>query len=140
MDIRRLMKNIRHIESTKRVHEDVYDSIKKMRMLNEVSNRALEIDQKREEKNFNNYFSDLGVITDFIELEVYPNGIFWGGTIDGVIQYVYKVALNEKDSGYEIYYLDDFNKDNPDNQEISKRIELYFSDFFKFWRDNLLQK
>ncbi len=124
------------------LNEDVRNSLKKMRnyKINEAKFKTLDLDVKREEENFLNFFDDLNVMVDFIELEVYDEGVFWGGTIDGVIQFVYLITPSEVDSGYEIYYLDDFNKENPDNIEISKRIEMYYDDFRKFWSENLLQQ
>lgn len=119
---------------------DVREMLKRTKkaFLKEDSDRSLEIDQNTEEEKFRNYFRDLEVVVDFIELEVYDKGVFWGGTIDGIIQFVYKVTPNEKDSGFDVYYLEDFDKNNEDNQEIARRIELYYEEFFKYWRDNIL--
>ena len=64
--------------------------------------------------------------------------VFWGGTIDGTIQFAYKVTPNEKTSGVEFNYLDDFTVDNEENDEIVKKIEDYYDVFFKYWRDNIL--
>lgn len=119
---------------------DVREMLKRTKkaFLKEDSDRSLEIDQNTEEEKFRDYFRDLEVVVDFIELEVYDKGVFWGGTIDGIIQFVYKVTPNEKDSGFDVYYLEDFDKNNEDNQEIARRIELYYEEFFKYWRDNIL--
>lgn len=149
MEMRDMLKCMRNIksgdtfikESTQKNTTDMRSLIKKTRQyLQESDNQVMELDQDREENKMRNFFKDLDVVIDYIELEVYDEGIFWGGTIDGVIQFVFKVTPNERDSEYQIYYLDDFDKDNPDNEEISKRIELYYDEFFKFWRDNKLNK
>lgn len=96
-------------------------------------------DQAQEEEKFRNYFNDMNVDIKFVDLKVYDNLIFWGGTIDGVIQFVYKVTPDEKTTGIEFNYLPDFTADNPDNDLIIKKIESYFDIFYKYWRNNILQ-
>lgn len=152
MEMRDLLNIVRNFKENKNIisdrnlskneHNNIRELIKRTKnnfLSENVIEKTLEIDQEEEERKFKNYFKDLEVIVDFIELEVFENGVFWGGTIDGIIQFVYKVTPNEKTSGYEIYYLEDFDKNNPDNEEIVNRIELYYNEFFKYWRDNLLQ-
>jgi hypothetical protein len=104
-----------------------------------VQNKKTAYDQATEEEKFRNYFSDMNVDIKFIDLKVYDNLVFWGGTIDGVIQFVYKVTPDEKTTGIEFNYLPDFTADNPDNDLIIEKIESYFDVFYKFWRDNILQ-
>ena len=117
--------------------------LKKMRSLNEQEgageNRKTVYDQTREERNFRNNIDDLNVTVEFIPLEVYDDFVFWGGTIDGVIQFAYKVTPDEETSGVEFNYLEDFNPENPDNEEIIERIENYYDQFYKYWRNNVLQ-
>lgn len=95
-------------------------------------------DQAQEEEKFRKYFSDINVDIKFTDLKVYDNLIFWGGTIDGVIQFIYKVTPNEKTTGIEFNYLPDFTADNPDNDLIIEKIESYFDVFYKYWRNNVL--
>jgi hypothetical protein len=96
-------------------------------------------DQQREEDRFKAFFDDMNVSIKFIELEVYDDFVFWGGTVDGVIQFVYKVTPEENTSGVEFNYLDEFSPDNPDNDVIIKKIETYFDTvFYKYWRDNII--
>jgi hypothetical protein len=97
-------------------------------------------DQEREEEKFRNFFNDMNVTIDFIEMEIYDNLVFWGGTVDGVIQFIYKVTPNESTSGVEFNYLDDFTPDNPDNEKIIEKLESYFDSFYKYWRNNMVQK
>lgn len=152
MEMRDLLNIVRNFKENKNIisdrnlskneHNNIRELIKRTKnnfLTENLIEKTLEIDQEEEERKFKEYFKDLEVIVDFIELEVFENGVFWGGTIDGIIQFVYKVTPNEKTSGYEIYYLEDFDKNNPDNEEIVNRIELYYNEFFKYWRDNLLQ-
>ena len=120
------------------------DLLAKTRKLNEqeeaaiTKNRKTVYDQQREEQNFRNFFQDLNVDIDFIELEVHDDLIFWGGTVDGMVQFVYKVAPDEATSGIEFNYLEGFSLDNPDNDEIVKKIETYYDTFYKYWRNNVL--
>jgi hypothetical protein len=106
--------------------------------INEAENKKTSYDQPNEEEKFRNFFSDMNVSIKFIDLEVYDNLVFWGGTIDGVIQFVYKVTPDESTSGVEFNYLPDFSPDNPENDEITGRIESYFDNFYKYWRDNVI--
>lgn|SRR5574343_273877 len=115
---------------------DIRNSLNKIRKLNEAS-EATQNDQKNEESKIEDYFSDLNVNFDFQPLEIYPNGAYFGFGIDNVIQVVYKVTEDQKTSGYEVNYLPEFDKSNPDNDLILKRIESYFDVFYKYWRDNL---
>ena len=106
----------------------------------EPENKKTPYDQSTEEEKFRNFFNDMNVNTKLIDLGIYDNLVFWGGTVDGVIQFVYKVTPDETTSGIEFNYLEDFSPDNPENDEIVGRIESYFDTFYKFWRDNLLDK
>ena len=104
----------------------------------DIENKKTAYDQTTEEEKFRNFFNDMNVSIKLIDLGVYNNLIFWGGTIDGVIQFVYKVTPDENTSGIEFNYLEDFSPDNPENEEIVGRVESYFNTFYKFWRDNVL--
>jgi hypothetical protein len=123
------------------------DMLKITRKINEAvegedeqpqKNKKSVYDQSREEEKFRSYFDDMNIDIKFIDLDVFDNLIFWGGTIDGVIQFVYKVTPDEKTSGIEFNYLPDFTVDNPDNDKIIKKIESYYDSFYKYWRNNIL--
>lgn len=123
------------------------DMLKITRTLNEqeddekkLLNKKTVYDQSWEEEKFRNFFNDINVSIKFIDLEVYDNLIFWGGTVDGIIQFVYKVTPDERTSGVEFNYLEDFSPDNPDNDKIIKKIESYYDQFYKYWRNNILQQ
>jgi hypothetical protein len=154
--MRILMKRIREgkyeaSESPKEMKKDlsIRDMLKITRKINEgigddeqkiAQNKKTVYDQSREEEKFNDFFRDMNVNIKFIDLEIYDNLVFWGGTIDGVIQFIYKVTPDEKTSGVEFNYLEDFSPDNPENDEIVGRIESYYDTFFKYWRNNMLQQ
>lgn len=104
----------------------------------EIENKKTVYDQSEEEEKFRNFFNDMNVSIKLIDLGVYNDLIFWGGTIDGVIQFVYKVTPDENTSGVEFNYLEDFSPDNPENEEVVGRIESYFDTFYRYWRDNVL--
>jgi hypothetical protein len=132
-------------EDTPKKDLSVRDMLKITRNLNEqeeekeVVDKKTVYDQNIEEEKFRNFFNDMNVSIKFIDLEVRDDLVFWGGTIDGVIQFIYKITPNEKTSGVEMNYLEDFSPDNPDNEEIVDRIETYYDTFYKYWRNNMLQ-
>ena len=103
-----------------------------------AENKETAYDQTEEEEKFRNYFDDMNVDIKFIPLQIFQNLIYWGGTIDGVIQFKYKVTPDEKSKKIELNYLPDFTADNPDNDLIVKKIESYFDIFYKYWRNNIL--
>jgi hypothetical protein len=116
------------------------DMLGKMRKLNENTNIATNIDEKSEQDKINDYFEDNNVTIDFEPLKVYPNGVIFGGIIDGQIQFVYKVTPEEQSSGVEVEYLGDFDAQDPENEEVVKKIESYYDIFYKYWRDQLFKE
>jgi hypothetical protein len=151
--MREMMKRVREGGFTANESEEpkkdlsVHDMMKITRNINEgkVSlkedngeNKKAPSDQGIEEEKFRNFFADMNVSIKLIDLGVYEDLVFWGGTIDGVIQFVYKVTDDESTSGVEFNYLEDFSPDNPENEEITGRVESYFDTFYKYWRDNVM--
>lgn len=131
-------------ENTQNKEMSMRQMLGKTRILNEdqeekQSNKKTVYDQPREEEKFLKNFHDIPVSIKFRDLEVFDNLVFWGGTIDGVIQFAYKVTPEEATSGVEFNYLDDFSPDNPENEIIIERIEKYYESFEMYWRNNLLQ-
>ena len=119
----------------------VRDSLKIMRNLKEsTGNLANSYDQPNEEQKLLNNFKDINVNIRFIELEVSNDYVFWGGTVDGIIQFIYKVTPEESTSGVEFNYLDDFSPDNPENEDIVNRLRGYYDTFYRYWQDNVIQK
>jgi hypothetical protein len=131
----------------------VHDMLKITRKLNEdigietdvdqskPVNKKTDQDQANEEQKFKDTFPigyDINV--DFIELEVTDKYVFWGGTINGLIQFVYKVTPDENTSGVEFNYLEGYNEDDPKNDEIIKRVESYYDKFYEYWIDSVIQK
>lgn len=123
----------------------VRDMLKITRKLNEdIEDKPIDkktaYDQENEEKKMLNYFKDMSVNIRFIPLEVYDDFVFWGGTVDGMIQFVYKVTPDENTSNVEFNYLEDFSPDNPENDDIVKRLEVYYDVFSKYWQQNMVQQ
>ena len=116
------------------LNEDVNDERKT------ATNKKTVFDQSTEEQKMINFFKDLNVNIKFIDLEIYDNLVFFGGTIAGVIKFVFTVTPDETTSHVEFDYTDDFSPDNPENDEIIKRVEMYYDNFSKYWRNNMIQQ
>jgi len=123
------------LKITRRLNEEVEVEDKKKAL-----NKKTAYDQEIEEEKLRNFFDDMNVNIKFQDLQVYDNLVFWGGTVDGVIQFVYKVTPDERTSGVEFNYLEDFSPDNLDNDLIVSKLETYYDTFYKYWRDNVIQQ
>jgi hypothetical protein len=108
------------------------------RNLNENTsiNQATDIDQKEEEKKMNDFFSDLNVTINYEPLEVYHDKVFFAGVIDGQLAFAFRVTPEEKTSGPDYEATDSFEMNDPDNEKVVKKLEAYYDDFYKYWRDN----
>lgn len=146
IQIKKLMKHMRNgcidESTTIKIEKNltVKDMLKITRKLNEDNqpNKKTVYDQGIEEEKFRNFFNNMPVSVKFVDLEVYNNLIFWGGTVDGIIQFVFRVTPDEETSGVRFNYLEDFSPDNPQNEELVKKIESYYDVFYKYWRDNII--
>ena len=118
------------LKITRNLNESDYESQVKI-------NKATNLDQKNEEERFKEAFKDLNVIVDFQPLKIYDNYILWGGTINKAIQFVYKITDDESLNGVEINYLKGFKPEDPDNKEIAEKVENYYDEFFKRWKDQI---
>ena len=105
-------------------------------------NLATANDEKYLTDRFTEMFENLNVSANLLNLHSDPklkltkNQGFWGGTIDGAIQFVYKATADKDSSGIEFKYLPSVSPDDPDNQEIVKNIETFYDTFYDYWRDN----
>jgi hypothetical protein len=122
------------------MYKDVYLTIKKMRKyLNEnLENKKNIYDQENEEKKLRNYLKNDMITIDFVDLEVYDKYILWGGTINNTLQFAYKVTESNKNSGVEFHYLEGFDPNDEENDDIIEKLELYYDIFFKYWRDEVI--
>jgi hypothetical protein len=161
LDMRKMMKNMRNaqngiFETSKTISSNTpkkqlttRDLLGKMRTLNEETeeeknvlgvNKKTDFDQHDEETKMTDSFKDLEVVIDFNELEVYDKAVFFSGTIDGQVQWVYTVTPDERSSKFEINYADDYDPNAKENEKILKRIEEYYNNFYRYWRNNIIQK
>jgi hypothetical protein len=156
--MRVLMKRIRDgkyavNESTPEVKKDISirDMLKITRKINEGfgdeeqqpnSNMETAYDQGEEEQKIRNLFNDMTVDIQFPKdaLKVTKDYVIFGGIVDGVIKFVYQVTPDDNTSTVDFTYSNTFNHDNPDNDEIVKRIEGNYDAFYKYWRNNVLQQ
>jgi len=107
----------------------------------EQENKETVYDQRNEEEKIKNYFSDMRpkVNIRFFDLLVFSDLVYWGGTVDGVIQFTYSVTPDEDTSGITFDYTEDFTPDNPHNEDIKERLEAYFDVFSDYWQSNVIQ-
>lgn len=162
LDMRKMMKNMRNaqngiFETSKTIESNTpkkqltaRDLLGKMRTLNEETeeeqnvlgtNKKTDFDQHDEEAKMVQAFKDLEVVLKFDELEVFDKAVFWGGTIDDQVQWVYMVTPDETSSKFKINYTKDYDINAKQNEKVLKRIEEYYNNnFFKYWRNNLIQK
>lgn len=126
-------------------HNDTISMVKRLRsFMNEDvekkgENRITKFDQDREEEKFKNFLRKENVMIRFHPLELRDNLVFWGGNVDGVIDFVFKVTSEDATSGVEFDYQEGFNPENPENSDLIKKIEDYYNIFYKYWRDELIQ-
>lgn len=118
------------------------DMLKITRNINEQVDQMRNVknseDQGREEQKLRNHFKSKNMSPNikFIDLDLYDRLVFWGGTIDGIIQFVYKITPDETKNGAEFNYLEDFSPDNPKNDEIIKIIDEYYEIFKESWKND----
>jgi hypothetical protein len=93
-------------------------------------------DENKEQEKLQNFLRNNNVTIEFEPFEKYQNGVFWGGTIDGQIMFVYRVTPEEVSSGIDIEYLEGFDPNDPENNEIIEKLKRYYNDFYKYWRDS----
>lgn len=115
----------------------VRELLGRMRMLNE--NLATTIDQNKEIEKMNNYFSNYNVNITYEDLIIKKNGVIFGGTIDDQLEFVFTVTPEEKSSSVEVNYLEGFDPQDPENDEVVNKLESYYDVFYKYWRSNILQ-
>jgi|JFJP01.1.fsa_nt_gi hypothetical protein len=146
-------------EKTYKKDMSMRDLLKLTRTLNEEFNgeadndsmndvyedKKLDSDQKREEDSIRALFENDKVAVTPSELIVkYKNDNDWyvifGGIIDGMIKFSYTVTPDEKTSEVTVdKYSDGVNIDNPDVDNIIKKLESYYSTFYRYWKENILQ-
>ena len=85
----------------------------------------------------NAFFENMNVNIIFEPLEIYKDLVWAGGTLDSIIQFVYKVTPEESTSGVEFNYLPQFDRGNPDNEKIIALVESYYDSFYRTYKEML---
>lgn len=115
--------------------------LKKTRMLNEIVLKEdvniTPIDQKHVVDGLSNSLKQLEAIPKLNPIKVINGNIFWSGSVNDIIEFVYKVSPDASKSGYEINYDKDLTIEIPNKDEISKVIEDYYAEFFKYFQNFL---
>lgn len=99
-------------------------------------NEKTMFDQATEEQKFNDSVKEFNVDVQFEPIEITDDYVVWNGTVDNQIQWSFLVTPDETVNGAKFNYSKNFDDKNPDNEELIKRIEGYYNEFYKFWRDN----
>lgn len=102
-------------------------------------------EEKQQEDGLRNFFDDDNVTINFNPVEIYKqgeitSGIFWAGSIDGQLKFVYMVTPDEASSGVKIERAPTFDPNNADNQNIEKKIVDYYDSFYEYWSKNQLER
>lgn len=126
---------------------DMLRRMRKQEMMKEVEQTQSQsserpvtpMEEKQYQERMMNYFRDDNVNIEFDKLLVHDEGIFWGGTVDGQFQFTYMVTPNQLESKAKINYLDGFDKNDPENSKIVDKINAYYDEFYKYWRENELR-
>jgi hypothetical protein len=105
-----------------------------------VEDRKTAFDQDEQETQFRNAIKDFNVNVQFEPIEVMDNSILWNGTIDNQLQWSFLVTPDENVNGAKFNYSRNFDDTTPENSELVKRIDKYYTDFYKYWRENELEK
>lgn len=105
-----------------------------------IDNRKTIFDQKQEEDKFREAVKNFNVDVQFEPIQILDNSVVWNGTIDNQIQWSFLVTPDESANGVQFNYAKTFDDKKPDNEELIKAIRAYYDDFYKYWRDNELNK
>lgn len=152
-DPRALLKKMRNGDNIQETVDAVdkqpttQDFVKIVRKLNEEleqperENLKTPEDQAREEENLNKDLEPFNVITEYVDLEVYNDYVFWGGIVDGYIKFKYRVPALPGEEGVTFKYdKEGFSVDDADNEPITDAIRNYYeTHFFEYWSQNILQ-
>lgn len=105
-----------------------------------VDSKKTAFDQKAEEEKFRTAIKDFNVDVQFMPIEVLDNSVLWNGTIDNQLQWSFLVSPDETVNGAKFNYSKNYDDTQPENTELVDRIKNYYNDFYKYWRNNELQK
>ena len=113
--------------------------MRKMKEANEMGEKTLTpLDVKREQEKIQKAFEDLEVSPTINDLQAFDNGVFMSGSIDRSITFTFSVTSSENNSGVEWTATNEFDSESEENQEVIRRLEAYYKEFYNYWRDNEL--
>lgn len=95
------------------------------------------LDQSEEEQKLKNFFDDLNVHIKADPIIVKNDKVFWSVTIDGVIQFIYKITGDDDTGGVVFNYLRDGYENSETSKEIVDRVKSYYNTFYKYWENSL---
>ncbi len=119
----------------------IREMMKRIRKLNEGLDEPRTLSQAeidREKEKMLNYFANENVNIEFDEFKVHDNGVLLTGKIDNLI-FSYQVVNDDPNLCKAEFNYNGINPSDPDNDKIIKMAQQYYSDFYKYWRDNELQ-
>ena len=105
-----------------------------------VDSKKTSFDQNSEEEKFRQAIKTFNVDAQFEPIEILDYSVVWNGTIDNQFQWSFLVTPDESVNGAKFNYSENFDENEPDNQELIDTIRSYYDDFYKYWRDNELEK
>jgi len=105
-----------------------------------VDSKKTAFDQKTEEDKFRNAVRKFNIDVKFEPIEILDNSIIWNGTVDNQLQWSFLVTPDETVNGAKFNYSRNFDDSKPENEEMVETIKSYYDDFYKYWRDNELEK
>ena len=96
-------------------------------------------DQDEQEQQFRNAIKDFNVNVEFEPIDISDRSVLWNGTIDNQLQWSYLVTPDENKNGAKFNYSRNFDDSRPENSELVKRIDDYYNDFYKYWREGEIE-
>lgn len=140
-----LIKRIRSNEHTSKeiIKEDkpkdlsMRDLLKKTRVLQNLNEdiTITDIDQEHIKNGLINSLKQLEAIPKLNPIKVINGNIFWSGSVNDMIEFVYKISPDGSKNGFKINYNDKLNIDIPDKDSISKVLEDYYTEFFTYFQN-----
>lgn len=129
----------------------IKDFIVKMRILKEEADKKnkklTRFDQQEEEEKFLRFLNRKDSVVEFIDLEVYEDLVIWGGKIDDVLFFFYRVTPEKETSTFKFKFLDGFDPLGEENIEgdeyVEEQMKLfnsvknYYDEFSEYWRNEL---
>lgn len=102
-----------------------------------VNNRKTDLEERNEKVSFLNHMKEHNVVIDFDDFIVNDENVYWGGNVGGILEFVFKIGKEEKDSRLFFNYLDEFNETNQSHLDMIEDIKTYYDLFYKRWKGEI---